>query len=286
MDIVGKRTVSETVDPPMVRVTALSDGSDRGKVLFISIDAFGLTSTDVLKVRAALRDFADKNNIVSINVSAMHQHSVVDTLGMNGNLITALFANALARNTGFFNPSSGKDPKYMANLYRVSAETAQLAVKDMRPGELYYGKADVEEYINDKRQPIVFDKYAHRLRFVPKDKTKPETWLCNFAIHTTGTGTSDTRVTGDFPAYTALEINKKRGANFQFIQGAQLAIGINYNEKHWPRGEGNYKSLEVFGRDLAGEIMGITGETRLPALLNIAHRQLTLPIDNPLHLRN
>ena len=59
----------------------------------------------------------------------------------------------------------------------------------------------------------------------------PLKWLCNFAIHTTGTGISDTRVTGDFPAYTALGINEKKGANFQFIQGAQLAIGINYNEK-------------------------------------------------------
>jgi hypothetical protein len=142
----------------------------------------------------------------------------------------------------------------MDNLYNVAAETSRKAVKDMRPGELFYGKADVEEYINDKRAPIVFDKYAHRLRFVPKDGSK-ETWLCNFAIHPTGTGIQDTRVTGDFPAYTALEINEKKGANFQFIQGAQLAIGIKPSE-----------------------------EARLPALLNIAHKQLTLPIDNPLHM--
>jgi len=284
LDVIGKRNVSEIHDPPMIRATALSDGSGRGTVLFLSIDAFGITSTDVLRVRAALREFAADNDIISINVSVLHQHSVVDTLGMNGNLIASLFLNPLFYNASCLNPFSGKDPAYMANLYQVSAQTAQLAVEDMRPGKLFYGKADVEAYITDKRPPVVFDKYAHRLRFAPNDTTKPETWLCNFAIHTTGTGIVDTRVTGDFPAYTALEINEKRGANFQLILGAQLAIGINYNEAHWPRLGDSYRSLEVYGRDLAEEIMGITGETPLPALLNIAHKQLTLPIDNPLHL--
>ena len=77
VDPLGKRTLTEILDPPMAHATALSDGKN-GKVIFVSLDAFGITSVDVGKIRAALQDFAKKNNIVSINVSALHQHSVID----------------------------------------------------------------------------------------------------------------------------------------------------------------------------------------------------------------
>ena len=276
----GTRTVSEILDPPMAYVTALSDRSN-GTAVFVSLDAFGITSYDVGNIRAALKEFAKDNNIISINVSALHQHSVIDTLGMNGNVVAGVFLNSFAQLTKLYPPFSGKNREYMKHLTNVVADTVKAAVGGMEEGTLSYGKADVREYISEKRAPDCFDPNFHRLRFRPTKSGSPETWLCNAAIHTTGMGTSQTAVTGDWPYFIAKNLeNYNGGTNFQFINGAELAMGIKYDGP----GEGGYERMENYGNLLAGKLKGITGEQQLPALLNIAHREYTLPIDNPLHL--
>jgi len=277
----GKRTVSEILDPPMAYVTALSDGAN-GTVVFVSLDAFGITSYDVGNIRAALKDFAKDNNIISINVSALHQHSVIDTLGMNGNVLAGVFLNSFAQLTKLYPPFSGKNREYMKHLTNVVADTVKQAVGGMEPGELRYGKADVSEYISEKRLPDCFDPYFHRLRFVPGNKSSRETWLCNAAIHTTGLGTSDTKVSGDWPYFIgqALKDEGFNGTNFQFINGAEFAMGIKFSGT----GATSYERMEEYGNILAGKLKGITKEDPLPALLNIAHREYILPVDNPLHL--
>jgi len=112
VDVLGRRRVTEILDPPMAHATALSDGAN-GTAVFVSLDAFGITSADVGKIRAALKDFAAGNGIVSINVSALHQHSVIDTLGMNGNVVAGVFLNSFAQLTGLYPPYSGKNRDYM-----------------------------------------------------------------------------------------------------------------------------------------------------------------------------
>lgn len=286
LDPLGKRTVSDVLDPPMTRVTALSDGSGRGTAVFISIDGFGITSVDVGKIRAALADYAQKNNIVSINVSALHQHSTIDTLGMNGNLLAALFCNSLALTTGWFEPFSGKNSQYMENLTKVTVAAVKDAVEGMEDGTLSYSKTDVGAYIRDKRAPEVSDPYFHRLRFVPANPDSEETWLGNAAIHTTGLGTSGTNVSSDWPYFIAEKIKKETGANFQLILGAELAIGMNYDPLKLPEETSGYPRIEAYGNALAQALMDIpeNEETALPALLNIAHKEYTVPVDNPLHL--
>ena len=282
VDPLGKRTVTEILDPPMAYATALSDGGN-GTAVFVSLDAFGITSYDVGNIRAALKDFAAANNIVSINVSALHQHSTVDTLGMNGNLLAGLFLNSFALLTGWYPPFSGKNREYMKHLTGVVADTVKKAVGNMEEGALYYGKADVKEYINEKRQPDCFDPYFHRLRFQPKNAGSPETWLCNAPIHTTGLGTSDTKVSSDWPYFIAKNLaSYNGGTNFQFVQGAQLAMGIRFDDPM--PGASGYQRMEEYGKQLAARLKSITGEQKLPALLNIAHKEYILPIDNPLHL--
>ncbi|MCL2299106.1 MAG: hypothetical protein FWC27_03040, partial [Firmicutes bacterium] len=284
VDPFGKRTVSEILDPPMAHVTALSDGRN-GTAVFVSLDAFGITSVDVGRIRAALKDFAadPANNIISINVSALHQHSVIDTLGMNGNILAAVFANTFAQLTGWYPPFSGKNQDYMKNVTKVVADTVKEAVGGMEEGTLHYGKADVREYINEKRAPDCFDPYFHRLRFKPTATASPETWLCNAAIHPTGLGTSDTKVSGDWPYFIGEALKDYNGGtNFQFINGAELAMGIKFDEP-MPDATG-YQRMRRYGSLLADKLKGITGEIQLPSLLNIAHKEYLLPVDNPLHL--
>jgi hypothetical protein len=149
----------------------------------------------------------------------------------------------------------------------------------MENGALRYGKADVREYISEKRAPDKFDPCFHRLRFVPASGAR-ETWLCSAPIHPTGLGTTDTKVSGDWPYFIGQAL---KGVNFQFINGAQLAMGIRFDDP-MPEGTTGYRRMEEYGKRLAGKLKGIGDEERLPALLNIAHREYTLPVDNPLHL--
>ena len=280
LEPLGDRVVKEILDPPMVFATALSDGRS-GTVLFLSLDAFGLTSVDVGNIRAALRDFAAANNIVSINVSSLHQHSTIDTLGMNGNLVGGLLWNGLAMATGKFAPFVGKNPKYMENLTAVTADAAMRAVNGMTPGTLSYGKADVGQYLVDKRKPEKLDPYFHRLRFVPNDGS-PETWLCNLGVHASVMEDSGTRISSDWPYFAGKTIRERAGANFQLILGAQSAVDTNDRDL----AETDYERTEICGTLFAEALLGIpqSAEAPVSARLNITHKEYTMPVDNAMHI--
>lgn len=95
----------------------------------------------------------------------------------------------------------------------------------MKAGSLYYGTADVSDYIRDKRDPQAFDPNINRLRFVPDDGSA-ETWVLEGAIHCTGNGAGGSVLTADYPYYIEKAINEKVGANVVYILGAELAIGM------------------------------------------------------------
>ncbi|MCL2301421.1 MAG: hypothetical protein FWC27_14860 [Firmicutes bacterium] len=283
LDVINKRVPTSIVDDQAIRVTALSDGSGRGAAVFVSLDSYGITSTDVRKIRAALRPFLEAHKVVSLNVSALHQHSVIDTLGMHGPILWGLLANPLANLTGWFAPISGKNPAFMEHLTQVTKNAVMAAVDEMEhtPGTMTYAKADISEFIDDHRAPVSFDPYLHRLCFTPDGGTKPRTWLCNLGLHTTGTGIVACDITGDFPYYME-EIANRAGANFQLINGAELAI--HEEGALFPTGS-RLEKLQQRGRALGQKLIDLpeTGEEEVLPLLNIAHREYVLPVDNPLH---
>ena len=284
VDFVGKRRTTDVMDDQMLRATAMSDGSGRGAVVFISVDAYGITSADIGKIRKAALALDGMKDVVSLNVSSIHQHSVIDTLGMGGNLLAALASNPLAMYTGWTTLYSGKNPAFMAHLVETAAHAAQQAVGNMTPGTMTYSKADISDFILDRRTPVSFDPDLHRLRFVPDDGSA-ETWLCNMALHPVGTGLSPCVVTGDYPAYMEKAIHEARGANFQMLQGAMMAIDPLYDPPSLPEAE-RFVELERVGRRIAQRLLDLplSAETPVEPILNIAHRNYVLPIDNPLHL--
>ncbi|MCR5041042.1 MAG: hypothetical protein K6C36_02940, partial [Clostridia bacterium] len=72
------------IDDLRVRTIAVDDGSGRGTVVFSEIDCVGISSRDVADIRLTLKKFALENNVVSINVGAIHCHSGIDTQGLWG----------------------------------------------------------------------------------------------------------------------------------------------------------------------------------------------------------
>ncbi|MDR1464592.1 MAG: hypothetical protein LBJ11_04750 [Oscillospiraceae bacterium] len=288
--VIDAKTPTELIDNQLVRVVALSDGGTRGTVIFAVIDGFGITSADVRRVRAKLaeNDYVKTHNIVSINVSVLHQHSEIDTLGMNGPILPMVFLNPVANVTGLFQPYSGKNPGFMQHLYTTVTDAVKAAVADMKPGTLSYGAADMTEYIRDKREPLVFDSDLHRLRFTPdptaQDPAPRETWIANLAIHCTGNGAAGRELTGDYPYYMEQVISDPAGpnANFLLIQGAQLAITLDTSPIDQPD-QTALEKLRLYGEALGGLLAGIQ-DTPVTPLLNIAHKEYAMPIDNPLHL--
>ena len=271
-------------DDQRVRVIAINDGSGRGTLIFAVIDGFGISSTDVRGIRKELADFAKANNIVGINISVLHQHSCVDTFGMNGDLVKMIFTNpALNRINNIFGTDykllNGQNASFMKHLYDVTVDSVKEAVNSMTTGKMYYSEIEAGEYIRDKREPMVFDSKIHRFRFVPDNGTK-ETWLCNMAIHAVGNGAAGTAITGDYPYYIEQEVNKA-GANFIQIQGAELAISSKHDSLNLPEGTPRLESLKIYGTTLGKLIVESTeAETEVAPLLNYRMKEYYVPVTN------
>ncbi len=221
--IVG-RAPKKVYDDQRVRVYAISDGVS-GVVVHAVIDGFGFARGDVMEIRSRMAEFAEKYGIISINVSTLHQHSCIDTLGMNVPL-----APALIFNTG--NAAAGgvidelkvqKNQEFMENLFNKTVYAMKRAVVNMKEGELSYGYADIGNYIKDKRDPQAIDPRVNRIRFAPEDGSK-ETWILEAGIHCTGLGAGPDELSADYPYYIEKAINEEANANVVFVLGPELAI--------------------------------------------------------------
>lgn len=271
-------------DDQRVRVIAVNDGSGRGTVVFASLDAFGLSYPDVRGIRKELADFATANNIVGINISVLHQHSCVDTFGMNGDLLKMIFTNPALNviNNTFgtdYKLLNGQNESFMEHLYDVTVDSIKQAVNSMTTGKMYYSEIEAGEFIHDKREPMVYDTKVHRFRFVPDNGTK-ETWLCNMAIHCVGNGAAGTAITGDYPYYVEQEVNKA-GANYIQIQGAELAITTSHSSLDIPEGTPRLESLKIYGTALGKHIVeSDAAETEVAPLLNYRMKEYYVPVTN------
>lgn len=282
---VTKKLATKQLDDQKVRTIAISDG--RGISIFAVIDSFGLANNEVKVIREKFQAYADEENldITSINISVLHQHSCVDTFGLNGDIIGALFTASFRNMFGLELPS-GKNKNYMENLYKVTVDSMINAVNDMQEGNLYFGTLDISEYIRDKRAPKNYDGNINRLRFVPAAEGEAETWIVNVPIHCVGNGAAGTDLTGDYPYYMEKYINENAGANFIQLLGAELAISSEYPED-LVRDEAiiaekgdRYAGLVAYGEFLGKLTCSIVDSEAVSPILNIRFTETFIPINN------
>lgn len=281
---VTKKLATKQYDDQKVRTVAISDG--RGISIFATIDSYGLANSDVRAIRAIVAKWAKENNIelTSVNISTLHQHSCVDTFGLNGDIVSALFTSSIKNFLNIPMPS-GQNKDYMDNLYKVTTNSIISAINNMETGKLYFGTANVKELIRDKRDPQVFDENLNRLRFVPDNNTSKETWIVNGGIHCVGKGAAGTSLTGDYPYYMEKYINENENANFFYIQGAELALTNNAsiltpNPADIEKYDEGYAYLIAFGTELAKRLCAITDEKEVAPIFNIAFKEVWVKIDN------
>ena len=283
LEVFEGRVPRAVYDDQRVRVYALSDGVS-GTVVHAVIDGFGFARGDVEIIRGRLEEFAKENNIISMNVSVLHQHSCIDTLGMNIPL------KGLVTNTG--NAGTGmvfgenllddymvtKNPEFMENLYTTTVACVEEAVADMTEGTLNYGYANIKEYIRDKRDPKSFDENIHRLRFTPNDGSE-ETWILEAGMHCTGYGAGPDILSADYPYYIEKNIKEREGANVVFVMGAELAITTE-GELTNVEGESDLNNITYYANAIADKVRKINNEIKLQPVLNIVHEEVKVPVDN------
>lgn len=209
----------------MARVIVMNDGSGRGNVLFIAIDAMGLANSDIRLIRKGLEDIAKKNNIVSINVSCTHIHTGIDSQGVWTDPIGCILNNIVSRNVRY-----GVERSFIESLVSGSKAAVEEALADMTTGKLYYSQMDVEDYVWDRTAPISFDPNMYKLEFVPSDADKTPTIITTFGCHPESASfdwsnadpdkaiSFDKKFSADFIWYTEKVMNRA-GYNFIFIQG-------------------------------------------------------------------
>ncbi len=280
LEPIAGRVPVRVIDDQRVRVYAVTDGNS-GVVIQAVIDGFGFSRGDVQIIRERMEEFAAENNVVAINVSVLHQHSCIDTLGMNVPL-----AQALLFNTG--NAAAGgiledlkveKNQEFMENLFTKTVLAMKRAVKAMKPGQLYYGAADIGELIYDKREPKDFDPNINRLRFVPDDGTT-ETWVLEAGIHCTMLGAGPDELTADFPYYIERKIKMETGANVVYVQGAELAITTDCDTLELPEDIDGIDRMIAYGEAVAERVIAIDNDVALDPVLNIKMQEVRLDVTN------
>jgi len=270
-------------DDQRVRVICIDDKSGRGTAAFCVIDGIGLGNGDVNQIRALLKEFAQENNIVSINVSCTHAHSCIDTQGLSGKFLLSALTNAIFTKYDFLNGTitSGRDPEFFNGLYTKTAQAVKDAFHSMKEGKLFFKTCDVSEYIGDKRNPQVFDPNINCLHFVPNDNSR-ETWIANLGCHPTCLDRTNTSISADYPYFMEKAVNEIDNANFIFVQGAQGAIS-NQRSKFNSTGEmTGYEVMAAMGTEF-GRIVVEEGtpETEIEPLFNIRHAEVLVPVTNP-----
>lgn len=272
--------VNGIIDEQMVRAAAVDDGSGRGIHVFAVIDCIGICGTDIRAIRKALSDLIAEKNILSVNVSATHCHSGIDTMGIWGDLLQAVKTNKKAVAKGHPEEAvSGRNPDFMAYLIQTAADTIRAAVAEMKPGRLSYARRDISDYVHDKRPPYVTDHTLTALRFTPNDGGRPLTAVF-MAAHPTCYGPRQREAVCDFPKFMCTKL-ETTGTDAMFIQGAQCAVAADRG-KHIPEGLTNPEGIKAFGEALADFVHGIGPEEykEIAPYLNVIVSELFLPAEN------
>ena len=210
--------LSECIDDLKVRVIALDDGSDRGITVFAVVDCLGLANDDVKNIRAAVAAALPDVDFASINVTATHVHSGIDTQGIYTDTFNHVIKNLFSAITGSDNLCDPVDTDFLATIQSQTVACVKEAVNNMTTGVLEYAKTPINDYVRDRTDPRIMLDDMYCLIFNPDNNSK-STVISNFGCHPECIGYGTHLITSDFVYYTEETLNKA-GYNYVYIQGA------------------------------------------------------------------
>lgn len=274
---------TDILDDQFCRAVAINDGTSDGAVAIAVIDGIGVTSTEIREIRKQVIAKLGEDAFASINVSATHCHSVIDTQGVSSSFLQHLFLAPLFNILNMEIPGTECERDFKEVLVAKSVKAICTAYENMTAGEMYYTTLDGSEYIYDKKEPIVPEcSNIAALRFEPNDETVQGTYMVNMTAHPTSYSYRNTTISSDYPYYMDMEFNAN-GFNFILLTGAIGQIGRKTDSIVVPEDntDPNY-TVKAYGKALADFILAGNGtaEEKLPPIVNAKHSDFNITCSN------
>ncbi len=274
-------------DDQRIRVVVLDDNSGDGAVVIGSIDALGVTATDVRSIRAGVLEYCNANGIkvASINIMSTHAHSALDTQGVSTEFFYKLFASSIQNLLGLEGDLPFLEaPAYFKNYFiNQSISAIKAAFKDMESGSLYFDSIDASEYIYDKRELVAKEDIPEiaSLYFVP-DSGSEDTYIADITCHPTSFSASNGLIGSDYIYYLDQYIKAQESANFVMIQGAvgQLSRDIEVDTTGMDEWEQKGASAKTLGEAFGELILAADYDTELAPIINARHTEITITPEN------
>ena len=274
-------------DDQRVRVAVIDDNSGEGAVVMGSIDAMGVTSTDVRAIRKGVLAYCEEIgfDVASINFSATHAHSVLDTQGVSTEFFKKLLMNFAYNAMGKTESLPGMEAADYFKEYFIaqSVEAVKRAIADMESGKLYYDEIDFSEFIHDKRDLIAKEDIpaTAALCFMPTSGSEA-TYITDITCHATSFSASNGLVGSDYIYYMDQYLKEQTGANLVMVPGAvgQMSRDIEVDTTGMTEWEDMGASAKALGTEFAKLVLEAEFENELDPVLNVKHREIFITPEN------
>ncbi len=274
-------------DDQCIRVAVIDDNSGEGAVVLGAIDSLGVTSTDIRTIRKAIVKYCEEQGIkvASINISATHAHSALDTQGVSTEFFRKLFGAFWCNLIGFDGTMAGLETAESFKQYfiNVSIEAIKEAFGNMEEGKLYFSSIDTSEYFKDKRDLISKEDLPETasFKFVPNSGNAP-TYISDITCHATSFSASNGLVGSDYIYYLDKYIKEANGGNFIMVPGAlgQVSRDIDVNTEGMTEYEEIGASARTLGAEFGKIILAADYSLKLDPILNAKHREIFISPEN------
>lgn len=274
-------------DDQRIRVAVIDDNSGEGAVVMGAVDALGVTSTDTRTIRNAVLEYCEANGIkvASINISATHAHSVLDTQGVSTEFFKKLFGNFFYNALGKEESLPGLETADYFKEYFISqsVEAVKDAFADMKKGELHFASVDCSELIKDKRDLIAKENIPETavFCFIPESGGE-KTYIADISCHATSFSASNGLVGSDYIYYLDQYIKNENGGNLVMIPGAvgQLSRDLEVDTEGMSEYEEMGAAAKALGEAFGELILSADYSTKLDPVLNVTHKELFVYPEN------
>lgn len=274
-------------DDQCIRVTAIDDNSGEGIVVLGAIDALGVTSTDTRAMRKAVLEYCKTKGIkvASINISATHAHSALDTQGVSTEFFTKLFASFWRNLLGIKTTMSGLETaeSFKQHFISVSINAIKESIDNMEEGKLYFAPIDMSAYFKDKRDLIAKEDLPETASFcfIPASGKAP-TYISDITCHATSFSASNELVGSDYIYYIDKYIKETNGGNFVMVPGAvgQISRDISVDTSGMTEHEEKGADARYLGTQLGKLIISANYANELEPIINAKHRELFITPEN------
>ena len=282
------RKAKGVYDDNRIRVAVIDDNSGEGAIVLGAIDSLGVTSTDIRAIRKAVMEWCEKEGkkVASINITATHSHSALDTQGVATEFFKKLagtfWLNLVGSNATL--PGLEIENEFKQFFIEESVTAIKEAFADMKDGEMYFAEVDTSAHMHDKRDLIAREDLQQTavLHFVPFDEEAAGTYIADISCHATSFSASNGYLTGDYIYYLDKFIKEQTGDNTVMVAGAlgQVSRDIEYSEE----GMDEYTALgaesDALGSAFGKLIIEADYGEPLAPVINATHKEIFIQPEN------